>query len=175
MIFADYFFKKKIRKLIAAASAREHQFCPLAEAKNILVLYNVEDELVVVPFIDQLTTQGKQVNSVAYMLKADTRKQDSPDKTLSTSATFLVSGNKIPSKAICDRFNLFPADILIDLSREKSPPLKLLMLQHPAHFKVGIRYAEESIHDFAIIMTEGKSLSELSEQVLFYLQTIRSK
>ncbi|MDD3062545.1 MAG: hypothetical protein PHX50_06835 [Massilibacteroides sp.] len=89
--------------------------------------------------------------------------------------TKTVNKYGIPDDKIKMKVLGFPADILIDLSRGKCYTLKLLMLQHPSTFKVGERLGDESLYDFSIIMKGGERTSDLFENLLFYLQSIRSK
>jgi hypothetical protein len=168
MIFSDYLSRRKIKSLLKKSVSREHCFCSLNYAKTILVLYNVEDEQIVIPFIAKLQSVGKKVNTCVYIDDEKTTIENEP------SVIYIV-GKNLPKSDVCNQVKAIPSDILIDLSDAKCNPLKYLMLQHPSTFKVGIRDADESMHDFALIMTGKELLKDICEQMYFYLQTIRAK
>jgi hypothetical protein len=168
MIFSDYLFRRKIKYLLKKSVSREHHFCSLNDAKTIFVFYNVEDEQVVMPFVEKLQSSGKKVNACVYIHDENTIKANEP-------STIYIIGRNVPNSDVCNQVKVISSDILIDLSDAKCNPLKYLMLKHPSKFKVGIRCVEESMHDFALIMTEKEHLKDVCEQMYFYLQTIRAK
>lgn len=172
MIFGDYFFKRKIHKLINDSRSRKHQFCSLEDADNILILYRHEDKMAVEPGLEKLRLMNKRI-CCCVTYSGLINNDDSSTIYLNTSKDSDKYG--IPNKEISDRLAKVPADILIDLSRGKCHTLKALMLQHPARFKVGERLSADSDYDFAIIMTDGGGITDLFDYLLFYLQTIRSK
>lgn len=172
MIFGNYFFKRKVQKLIADSHGRKHKFCSLEDARSLLVLFRNEDKAAVEPLLEKLRASGKRISCcVSY---TGTKDHDDP-------SVLYVNKNKeadkygIPNADISARLAKIEADVLIDLSRGKCHALSVLMLQHPSRFKVGERLMDETIYDFSIIMTDGGGTAELFGYILFYLQTIRSK
>lgn len=172
MILGEYFFKRKVQKLIAASCSRKHKFCSLDDAGSILVLYRYEDRVAVEPELEKLRSMKKRIFCcVTYSGPVN---NDNPSMIyLNRSKDADKYG--IPNPDISARLAKVPADILIDLSRDKCHTLKVLMLQHPSLFKVGERLLKDSVYDFSIIMTDGGGTADLFGYLLFYLQTIRSK
>jgi hypothetical protein len=173
MILKKYLYNRKIRKLISEASSREHRFCPLEEANSVLALFLREDYDEVAPRLKELYSQNKQVYCCVSGNGSFERINELPciyiDKTKD------VDKYGIPIDEIQTKFMNSPADILFDLSRGKCRTLKLLLVQHPSTFKVGERLNEDFMYDFSMIMTEGRATSDLFENLLFYLRSIRSK
>lgn len=173
MIFGEFFFKRKIRKLIENHTSRKHRFCSLEDAADILVLYRHEDTMAVEPKLKELKAMKKNVISCVSC----------SSKSVEESTPFVIHINEakeadkygIPNSELSAKVAKIKADILIDLSRGNCHILKVLMLQHPSTFKVGERAKEDSLYDFSLIMTEGAETAELFENLLFYLRTIRSK
>ena len=42
-------------------------------------------------------------------------------------------------------------------------------------YKIGIKKAERDLHDFSLLVTDRDEFNYLFEQILFYLQNIRTK
>ncbi|MCD7914731.1 MAG: hypothetical protein LUG96_05355 [Tannerellaceae bacterium] len=174
MKLTNYFLKKKIRTLADSASARDHQFCSLQNARTVLVVYPREDEEIVESCVKKLLELHKQVNRCVF----DTRKQSSGQEKspwLQVKSAADTNLLEIPDEKIFTRFNRIPADILIDLTRPSDYVMHYLILNHPSRFKVGRRHTAFSMHDLAICMTAELDLTLLFGHMLFYLQTIRSK
>lgn len=173
MIFGEYFFKKKVRKMIELSNSRKHRYCSLDEAENILVLFRDEDR-------DQIEEQLKKIRSLKKQVRYCVACDNIMDKPADPSVYYIYKNKDtdkygIPNQEVTNNILKIPADILFDLSRGKSHTLKAIMLQHPSMFKIGEKLGEEAYYDFSIIMTEGGGIKELFENLLFYLQTIRSK
>lgn len=172
MILGEYFFKRKVRKLIASSRSREHKFCSWDEAKSILVLFRDEDRPAVEPLLEKLRSSNKRMACcVSY---AGVVTNDNPSMIYVSRAKD-ADKYGIPNPEISDRIAKLEADVLIDLSRGKCHTLSVLMLQHPSLFKVGERLLDDSVYDFSINMTDGGGTADLFGYILFYLQTIRSK
>jgi hypothetical protein len=82
-----------------------------------------------------------------------------------------------PKKNIREQLNHLSADMLLDLTGDEYPVMRYLMLQHPATFKAGAKYAsEKDWYDFSIVMKEGMhDIAFLFNQIINYLRMIRSK
>lgn len=173
MKLSNYFIRKKVRALAAKSNKRMPRFCNLEDACQIFVLYNAEDKSIVASFLQTLSELGKQVRTCIYI----------SDKTVTeeTNASMLIHPETdldmwyIPKDPVCKDFNSHKADILIDLTRSDNYVMHYLLLQHPCSFKVGAKNVEADLYDFSISMTNGDDIKHLFEQILFYLQSIRSK
>lgn len=172
MILGEYFFKRKVKKLIDNARSGKHKFCSLDDAGSMLILYQYEDKEAVEPLLEKLRSTKKRI--FCCISHSGTIENDNP-------SMIYVNRNKdadkygIPNADISAQLAKVQADVLIDLSRGKCHTLKVLMLQHPSLFKVGERLLDDSVYDFSIIMTDGGGTADLFGYILFYLQTIRSK
>lgn len=173
MIFGDYFFKRKIQGLIDAQRTRKHQYCSLDEAKDILILYRLEDAQALEPQLKKLRSMNKRVRCCVCCGHDASQPADPSVVYINKAAR--TDRNGMPDAELSAEISALPADILIDLSRGKCHTLKALMLQHPSRFKAGERLQDESVYDFSVIMTDGGGIGELFEYLLFYLRTIRTK
>ncbi len=172
MLFEEYIFKRKVRKLTDAARSRKHKFCSWDAADHVLILYRNEDKGNIEPIVEKLRSTQKQI--CCCVTCSGVIKEDEPS-TIYVNKSRDVDKYGIPNSAVSSRIAEVKADILIDLSRDKCHTLKVLMIQHPSLFKVGERLSDDAAYDFSIVMTDGEGTAELFEYLLFYLQTIRSK
>lgn len=173
MIFGEYFFKKKVRKMIEQSGSRKRRYCSLGEAGSVLVLFRNEDKDRLKKQLEELRSLNAKVHCCVTGDKAADGAEDPSVLYIDKSAD--VDKYGMPKPEVANRVFTIPADILIDLSRGKCRTLKVLMLQHPSAFKTGEKLSDNSFCDFSIVMTEGGGTTELFEYLLFYLQTIRSK
>ncbi len=87
------------------------------------------------------------------------------------SISFLEKPNNIiTGKFVSDSF-----DILIDLTRKESLPLKYLATISSAHCKCGLDRPFYDFYDLRMSMQGNPTEEQLLEQVLFYLKTIGTK
>lgn len=173
MKLTNYFLKKKIRSMAGAASARDHQYCPLQEAGSILLVYDQQDRELAEMWVKQLSGFNKQVNRCVYDTSRNPEQEESPYFKINSATD--TNALEIPKEDIVINFNRIPADILIDLSRSSAHVMHYLVLNHPSRFKVGRKHSSFSMHDLVISMTEEEDVNLLFGHILFYLQTIRSK
>jgi hypothetical protein len=176
MILTKHFLFKKIKALSKSASIRPHCYRSLNDIKYMLVLCEAKNWKSVYPCIETLKSSGKSVNVCVYINKSD-------ETPIWDYAYLLVEADKdinmwgFPDKNIRNQLNGIKVDMLLDLTDGETPPMRFLMLQHPASFKVGAKRAsEENFYDLSIIMKEGMhDISFLFGQIINYLQAIRSK
>lgn len=170
----DYFIKKGVNRLINNPTNRNHRFLSLKEAHDILIFYETKDRDEIEPCLETLRMLRKNVQVCLF----------SSGKVLpEEKASYLIieDGKDInrlgyPTTNINKKVNAIKADILIDLTRKNCYPMKYLMLQHPSIFKIGLKRGnEQDIYDLAISVTDREDMMYLFGQIIFYLQTIRSK
>lgn len=172
MILRKYFLNRMIRRLIDESRFREHKYCSLDEATSILVLYCHEDGDSIKPMLDNLRSMNKELTCCVTSTENVDQKDSSVIYINKKTDTDKYG---IPKPKIMDRIVKIPADILIDLSRNRCSTQKFIMLQHPSQLKVGERLADDFVYDFSIIMTDRGETVDLFGYLLFYLQTIPSK
>jgi len=176
MILTKHFLYKKITQLSTRASMRPHCYRSLDDIRYVLIICEAKHWNSVYPCIEKLKSMRKTVHVCVYTTKND-------DTPIWDYAYLLVEAEKdinmwgFPDKHISNQLNGLSVDMLLDLTSGETPAMQYLILQHPASFKVGAkRTPEDNFHDLSIIMKEGMhDISFLFEQILNYLQAIRSK
>ncbi|MDR0757408.1 MAG: hypothetical protein LBF85_06150 [Tannerella sp.] len=176
MILTGRFINKKIRTLSNAAARRAHCYRSLYDVKYVLLLCEAKDWKMVAPCINRLKELGKTVHVCVYIQKHD-------ETPIWDYAYLLVESDSdvdlwgFPKKNIRNQLNSLSVDLLLDFTNRELAVMRYLVLQHPAAFKVGAKYGtDESTYDLSIVMKDGlRDIPFLFEQVLNYLQTIRSR
>ena len=178
MVLTNYFLKKEIKKLIRKASERPHQYRSLNDIRRILFICDSKDWNIIRSCIEKLKAMNKTVNTAIYA----TSKNDLPtwySNYLLLRADRDVDFLGFPDTTLQKQFYDLPADLLIDFSSSQVSPLYYMLLKHPATFKAGIKYSNDSAYDLSIIPTddaeENNSLPFLFDHLLNYLSTINSK
>ena len=80
-----------------------------------------------------------------------------------------------PNNIITGKFVSNSFDVLIDLTRKESLPLKYLASISAAHCKCGLDKPFFDFYDLKMSMQGNPSEEQLLEQILFYLKTIGTK
>ncbi|MDR2969950.1 MAG: hypothetical protein LBV32_10170 [Tannerellaceae bacterium] len=154
--FTDFFIKRAVGKLAKVSGKRKRCFRSLQDARDIVVFYEAKDSEQVEPGLNALRALQKNVHPCVYSAGQE-------------------NARGFPIPEIANRINALRADILIDLTGGDCYPMKYLLLQHPSRFKAGIKTDGKDLYDFSISATGREELPYLFEQIIFYLQTIRSK
>lgn len=173
MKLTNYVIKKRIQQLARKNAGRKHQFCSLDDVHDVLVLFHLRDKEEVEGCLQKLRDRDKNVRTCAFIPHYSHEEEIESCVSVSAKKDLDIWG--IPSNAICKKINGIKADVLIDLTGPKCYALKYLTLIHPATFKVGVKRDDNDIYDFSIAVTNEEGIPYLFEQILFYLQTIRSK
>ena len=173
MILTNYFIKRKINALAKRSAKRSHHFQTLDEVKDILVFYDIRNWHEVEPHLKKLRTAQKKVKECVYIPQGIR-----PDIDTRKVQLFAVNDLDLwnfPTKEITENLKSIKADILIDLCDQSCLPMQYLMLLHPAPFKVGGKREDQDVFDLSISVTGKGNIDYLFRQILFYLETIRSK
>lgn len=173
MKLSNYFIRKKVKAMAGRKGDRTCCFCSLKDARHILVLCNMEDKEAVEPCLKDLRKQNQHIDVCLYVSGKPTAELN-PSYMLIQSEKDLDLWYK-PKEEVVKKFNACDADLIIDLSRRNNYVMQYLLLQHPAAFKVGARNNDTDLYDLSISLTESTDIKHLIEQLLFYLQSIRSK
>lgn len=173
MKITNCLLRKKVRALAAKAAIREHHFCTLAKARSILVLYEAKDCEVVVPCLETLRMMHKQVWSCVYV--ESNQLFESDDSCLMISKEDDLNMWYFPKKSVVWSLAEMKADLLIDLTSPDNAVMQYLLLQYICPFKIGIKRNDMDLYDLAISVDGETDIKYLFGQILFYLQTIRSK
>ncbi|MCC8143155.1 MAG: hypothetical protein LUD02_06765 [Tannerellaceae bacterium] len=175
MKVTSHFIKKKVRQLAATAAVRPHRFCPLDEARQVALLVDHNQLQEAMQCMQLLRDKGKKVYGVVWQEGGANPLEQLPSDWVAVSAKADLDLWQIPKSQAQARINALAADILIDLTAAHNHPMQYLLLNHPATFKVGASHAAYDLYDLAIVRKEGEKIADLFANMLFYLQTIRSK
>ncbi|MCC8170757.1 MAG: hypothetical protein LIP00_03030 [Parabacteroides sp.] len=173
MILTHYFIKRKINRLLLSAR-RNRRFKTISEIQNVLLLCHAEDAKEVEQCAVRLKKEGKKVAICMYETTAAASRNDDSD-TFYVCPAQDVTVWGFPESSVMQQVAACNPDIVIDLTRKKEYVMQYLLLRSECDFKAGIRSEENAFYDFSVSATENKELSYLFEQIIFYLQTIRSK
>ena len=175
MIISTYFIQRRVQELKRQAGNRPHRFCALPEARSLLLFYRASDQQEIEPCLETLRMMRKSVSVYRIGEGLGSTENTIPQAyQLDSSKDLDLWG--FPTKAKLQELVGIPADIVIDLCRQENPLIQYLVLSHPSAFKVGTRRIdEEGVCDFSILASERNDLIYLFGQIIFYLQTIRSK
>lgn len=172
MILSYYFIRKKITELVAAQK-RTRKFKTIQEVQSVLLFYCLSDSEEVEPCISELKKMGKRVLACGYTSSAIASPKD--ESYLLVEAKKDLDHWAFPSNTLINTLNDFKPDIIIDLSGGDCYVMQYLLLQCNCDFKTGIKRDKQDLYDFSILMTERMNIDYFFKQIIFYLQTIRSK
>lgn len=175
MKLIDYFVTQKIKQLVKMNNSRQHCFRSLKEAHNILIFYEAKDEEEIEPCLETLRMLKKDLFVCKYVANKVLRKDKNAYFHVYRGRDFNLLG--FPKRRIQEQINKQKADILIDLTGKGCSPMKFLMLQHTSRFKIGLKRSreEQDLYDFTLSVTNRDDMMYLFGQIIFYLQTIRTK
>lgn len=173
MMISNFFIKRRIQSLLQEVSGRTPRFCSMAEANDILVVFNIMDKEDVTACLEKLREFDKKIHVCVFIPKKN--KEFEPESTWITIYEEDFDSKGIPTKSTIERFAFIPADILIDLTRKNSYAMHYLLLNHPATFKVGNKPSLRAMYDMTVAATDDDEIKPLFDHILFYLLTIRSK
>lgn len=174
MILTDYFIKRKIRRMATETGNRSHCFRSLKEAHDILVFYEGKNLEEIEPCLETLRMLRKNVRACVYV-SVETP-DNFPESYVLVNKVKDLTAFGFPRQEAIEKVNQVKADILIDLTAKGCAPMRYLMLQHPAMFKIGLKRGyERDMYDFSLSVTDKDDMKYLFGQIIFYLQTIRGK
>lgn len=172
MILKNYFIKRKIDELLSS-SCRNRRFLPFDRIGRILLFYNISDAEAAEICAGKLRKQGKEVYTCGY--KSEGSPDSADDTHIYVGSRADTGKNGVPSDAVVQRLDACRADAIIDLTRGNSYVMQYLLLKCRCDFKAGVKGNENNLYDLTLAATDNKDLVYLFDQIVFYLQTIRSK
>lgn len=173
MKISNYFIKRKIENLSRKIN-REKVFKSMNEIRRIIIFCNSSECKEVFLSVSRLEEMGKKVLVCSYGTACvkDIKEETS---VLEVSSKKDLNFLGIPVASVIEKLNDFKPDILIDLTSRTSYPLDYLFLACACDFKTGIKKKDHKTYDFSISATESADINYLFNQIIFYLQTIRTK
>ncbi len=161
-------FLKKNKK------ARDKRFMNWDDVESVVLLLDIEHiNHALFSKLYQKVSEKKKVKVWCLIPKYDPRTGDSENVFFfdRKSISFLEKPNKI----IVGKFLAETFDVLIDLTRKESLPLKYLAEISMAHCKCGLEKPFYDFYDLKMSMSAGATEEQLLDQILFYLRTIKTK
>ncbi|MDR1201117.1 MAG: hypothetical protein LBL58_05725 [Tannerellaceae bacterium] len=172
MKLSNFFIKRKIQDL-AKETARTARFCSLSDADDVLVVFNLNDQNEVLTCVEKLREFTANIHLCAYFAKK------TKEEAVNTSWLYIfeeeLDSKGVPTDSMIERFNMLPADIVLDLTRKNNYAIQYLLLKHPSLFKVGNKSFLRDMYDLTIPMTDDEDINVYFGHILYYLLTIRSK
>lgn len=163
----------------AKNQSRKVVVCNIADAKSIGLLYNVAEKT------DFLQAQkfakyikGEFGTRKVHILGYWDGKKDEPDYLQSTASFDYFTRNDLswkglPEGGVIDNFVNEKFDIIIDLNNYYSVPLRFILLESNATFKVG-RYSEENEMFFDMMLASEKDdFDSYTKTLIKYLLMIK--
>ncbi len=152
---------------------REKQFLNWEDVTSVIVLvaYDMPNNAEIDTILDKLS--GKDVSVFCYLSQSNFVRQDSDQVTYFNPKS--VSMLSKPNKIMAGKFMKNDSDILIDLTLKESLPLKFLAGTSTAYCRCGMKKEGYSLYDLEISSSQKLSKVDLLDQILFYLNTIKSK
>ena len=173
MKLTDYFIRRRISALSKNAALRPHNYCSLSDAKSILLLFQSEDEKLIDVCVSKLKDKNIKVIVCLYS-KIPVCSESRDDSYFVIDMNDNLNMFYYPDEATNRHFSALQADMLIDLTHNDCYAMQYLLLQHPCRFKVGIQGCFP-IYDMEFSASKDIDISHIFDQMLFYLQIIRSK
>lgn len=156
------------------------RFCNLNNAKTVGLIYNIDDERdshKLLRFIKTLKEDFgiRHVKAISFSEAKEPLSFLGSSNSIQSFVTKDLTWRREPKDDVCKEFIEQNFDLLIDLSNEFVIPLKNVLLDSNAKFKVG-KYTEENkaYYDF-MINSEHIDFFEFTQELVKYLTMIDEK
>jgi hypothetical protein len=156
-------------------ATRERYFTPLSKARNVILLYKVEDENMLpefYTFIERLKAKGISVDAIMVGKPKDLQSAYPKIANFFRVSYHDIKWNGAPKNEEIIRLLQKNHDYFIDLSRLESQLCTYLATASLAKFKIGSINIEGTPFDFTIDVDKDTDLSFFQEQMFSYLQKI---
>lgn len=161
-----------IRKL-EKRQTRDTRFVNLKDIKTVVLLFDAEriNNTKLSDFMERIGAD-KKISAWGYSSKESTEKEMVNIHYLNgKSVSFLDK----PSDVIAKNFTSEQPDVLIDLTLREMLPLKYLLGISKASCRCGFPKEGYGLYDFEVKIESGEKEADLLKQIIFYLDTIRTK
>ncbi|MCQ2230493.1 MAG: hypothetical protein MJZ30_01380 [Paludibacteraceae bacterium] len=160
-------FLKKTKRV------RDKRFINWDDVSSVLILLDVEHINHALFSKLYQKVSDKKVKIWCMIPKYDPRTGDSENVFFFDRKS--ISLLEKPNNIITGKFLSENYDVLIDLTRKESLPLKYLAMISTAHCKCGLDKPLYDFYDLKMSMSAGAAEEQLLDQILFYLRTIKTK
>ncbi|QKG79852.1 DUF6913 domain-containing protein [Tenuifilum thalassicum] len=179
-MFNNLKYKKSLKALAKQARtiSRQRKIYNLTTARNVGIVFNVTDSKTfdtVLQFIAKLEKIPLNVDALAYYSE-----KEIPQIYVLNEKIDVFSKNETnwyykPQSPVVDSFISKEHDILVDLTREESVPLRWISTLSRAKFKVGVLNYFNNPFDLIISIDEGQSLDYIVEQTYNTLESLNNR
>ncbi len=151
--------------------------CNLQNAKNVGIIYDATNEhefKTVKNFVIELKKEVPNVQTLGYVDKNDLDGFHLQPKEFGFFCKKEVNWYQKPKEEAIEDFTNTDFDILIDLQLIECIPLRFILAQSKAKFKVGRRPLRvDDFYDLMLEINPYSSMSYFTEQVYIYLNMIK--
>ncbi|MDD4923190.1 MAG: hypothetical protein PHS30_12055 [Bacteroidales bacterium] len=168
------FLQHKIIKL-SKVYVRNKRFREYKDIHRVVLFFNMEDMAVVNAFANGLMADGKQVIAYSYDNNADKASLPALPDMYRILTKKQLDFFSFPKKDVISTFSGLSVDTLIDLTVRPSLVLKYLFLNSSADFRVGFNRDNGQLYDLLIERNQEQDFSFFTNQMLFYMKSLRSK
>ena len=154
---------------------RIKEVCNLDDARSVGILYDatLESQIKQVkPFVDYFFNLKKDVKALGYVNSNQLSFHHTPKLQYDFFYKKDLNWYYKPQNYIIDNFVKKEYDILINLCDSNCIPVKYLVANSIAHFKIGQHEEGYEIYDLMISLTKDKGMEELMREVKHYINLI---
>lgn len=169
-----------LNRKLSNSKRRNIRFCNLNNAKNIGIIYNLDDERdshKLLRFIKYLKEEFgvRKISAITYFEGKEMPSFLIANSSLQCFVTKDLTWRNEPVKDVCLDFIEQDFDLLIDVSNQFVIPLKSILVDSKAKFKVG-KYSEENeaYYDF-MIDSKHIDFHDFTKELVEYLTIINEK
>jgi hypothetical protein len=170
-----YFATRSIKKVLSNQK-RNSYYIDFKSIKSILILFEADSEdqnFFIKDCIATLSEQGKKVSAWGYFDQKEISTPVFPHYRLFANKELSFLG--IPNPALTKELQANEYDLVIELSTKDILPLDYLLAAAISPLKISKKKLYKGISDLMIDITETSDARFLFEQILFYLNKIKTK
>ena len=172
-------FKQKVGKWVfqreLKTNKRTKEVCNLDNAQSIGILYDATSEeqiKMVKPFVSYFFDLKKDVKALGYVNSKQLSFHHTPKLQYDFFYQKDLNWFYKPQNYIIDNFVKKEYDILINLCDSNCIPIKYLVANSIAHFKIGQHEEGYEIYDLMISLKEDKGMEKLMHEIKHYINLI---
>lgn len=170
-----YFAIRSIKRILFNQKRNSH-YIDFKSVKSILILFEADSEdqnLFIKNCIATLSEQGKKVSAWGYLNQKEISSPVFPYYRLFANKELSFLG--IPNPALAKELQANEYDLVMQLTTKDILPLDYLLAVAISPLKISKKKSYKGISDLMIDITETSDTEFLFEQILFYLNKIKTK
>ncbi len=178
------FFMQKIKKYFAIRTIKKVLFTKKRNSyytdfkliKSILILFEADSEkqnLFIKKCVSNLSEQGKKVSAWGYLAQKEISSPIFPHYRLFANKELSFFG--IPNLSLTKEIQATEYDMVIQLTTKDILPLDYLLAVAISPLKISRKKTYKGISDIMIDINDTADIQFLFEQIMFYLDKIKTK